>query len=270
MKFKFAALPLMIFAASAAAESYQSISEAKYINTETDTPFGSVDTDQVNIDTTYYFSPLETRGPLKEFDYIIKSSKVSAAYSYLDTEGGDTDALGVGGEYFAANGFVVGGSYIDSDGADLHTLSAGYLFTPSFLATVRRAKVEGGDAVYFADLRYNHELGGSDYIGFNFSTDDDFDSRTLSSKFFKDLGGETWFVADASYTSNDDFDNNWDIGAEYYFSKETSVGIGYNKAETFDLGVSHFFNRNIAGSLAYSTNNDLDVDQFLLGLTVQL
>jgi len=270
MKFKFAVLPLMVFAASAAAESYQSISHAELSSTEYDTPFGSVDTDEINIDTTYFFAPKEALGPLKEFEYINKVTNLSAAHSYLDVDGSDSDALGIGGEYFAANGFVVGGAYTDSEDSDVNTLSAGYLFTPDFLAQVHRVKIEGFDADYFADLRYNYALGGSDYVGFNFIADDDFDYRTLSSKFFKALPGQTWLVLGGEYTSIDQGENSWDLDAEYYFSKETSVNVGYNKSETFELGVSHFFNRNIAGSLAYNTNSDTDVDTFLLGVTVQL
>lgn len=287
MKFKLAALPLMVFAASASAETYQSISNADYSNTEYDN--FDADLDQLRVGTSYYFAPLETRGPLKEFDYIIKSSRLSANYRYMDGEGSDTDILGVGGEYFAANGFVVGASYADADGSDANSLSAGYLFTPNFLAKVRREKFDGADAVYFADLRYNHELGGNDYIGFNFVTDDEFDARTLSSKLLKELPGQAWLALKGSYTSVDEGGyglsladvweldagdsvgrDHWNLGAEYYFSKESSVNVGYNKAETFEVGASHFFSRNVAGKLSYATNSDIDVDTFLLGLTVQL
>ncbi|MFC6981684.1 putative porin [Microbulbifer taiwanensis] len=273
MKFKFAALPLMVFAASAAAEEYTSISEANYTNTE----YASTDTDRFDIGTTYFFAPKESLGPLKEFEYINKVTNIGAGYSYLDFDGGDADTLNVRGEYFTASGFVFGASYSDtsfdsdfqSGDSDSHTLSAGYLFNPDFLAQVHRVKGDDSDAVYFADLRYNHRLSGNDYIGFNFVADDEFDSRTLSSKLFKDLG-ETYLTANATYVSNDDADNYWSVGAEYYFSKETSVFADYDEVETFELGVSHFFNRNVAGKLAYTTNNDTDVDAFLLGVTVQL
>ena len=267
MKFKFAALPLMIVATSAAAESYQSLSDDDYVNTEVP----GADVDLLNLGTTYYFAPLETTGPNKEFEYIIKTTNVFSNYQYVDFQGGgDTDSVGVGGEYFAANGFVVGAGIVDTDGPSLYTASLGYLFSPNFLLSVESAKVEGLDRVQFVNARYNHSLGGTDYIGFNFSTDDDFDSRTLSSKLFKGLGGDTWFVAEASFTSNDGFENNWDLSAEYYFSKGTSVGTGYNKAEDIELNVTHFFNRNVAGKLAFVNGGDIDVDQFLLGITVQL
>lgn len=266
MKFKFAALPLMIFTVSAAAESYQSISEANYRNIEN--PVSDIDV--LDLDTAYYFSPLETRGPLKEFDYIIKSSDVFAKYNYEDFDDGDIDTLEVGGDYFADNGLVVGGSYTDSGDLAQHTVSAGYLFTPGFLAQVRREKAEDSDAIYFADLRYNHELGGSDYIGFNFVTDDDFDYRELTSKFFKELPGQTWLVLKGGYASIDGAENNWNLGGEYYFSKKISVNVDYNKAETIELGFSHFFNRNVASKLAYTTNKDTDIDTLLLELTMQL
>lgn len=266
MKFKYAALPLMIFSASVAAEEYTSISEASYTNTE----YTSFETDRFDIGTTYFFAPKETMGPLKEFEYINKTTNIFAGYSYLDFDEEDRDLLSVGGEYFAANGFVVGGSVSDFDGSNLYTASVGYLFSPNFLLSLEGVKPEDEDTEYFVNARYNHQLGGNDYIGFNFFTDDDFDSRTLSSKLFKALGGETWITASASYTANDDFDDFWDLGAEYYFSKATSIFAGYDKEETVELGVSHFFNRNIAGKMAYTTNSDTDVDTFQLGVTVQL
>lgn len=266
MKFKFAALPLMVLAATASAESYNSITNAAYTNVESQ----NSDVDIFGVGSTYYFAPLETTGPLKEFEYIIKTTNLYGNYQYADFDGGDADALTLGGEYFAANGFMVGAEVTESDNADSNTLSAGYLFTPDFLLSVERVDPDFGDAENYVNARYNHRLGGTDYIGFNFNTDDDFDSQTLSSKLFKDLGGETWLAVDASFTNNDDFDNDWTVGAEYYFSKETSVGAGYEDDETFDLNVSHFFNRNVAGRLTYATNSDTDVDQFLLGLTVQL
>lgn len=266
MKFKFAALPLMVFAASAAAESYQSISNLDYENYEQP----GADRDVLSLDTKYYFAPLESTGPNKEFEYIIKTTNIFSNYQFFDFEGGDADSLEVGGEYFAANGFVVGAGIADIDGTNVYRASLGYLFSPNFLLSVADVKAEGGDHVQFVNARYNHSLGGTDYIGFNFNTDDDFDSSTLSSKLFKELGGDTWFVAEASFTNNDDSENNWDLGAEYYFSKGTSVGAGYNKAEDIELNVSHFFNRNVAGKLAFVNGGDIDVDQFLLGVTVQL
>ncbi len=266
MKFKFAALPLMVFAASAAAESYQSISNAAYIGTE----IGNVDADTFAFGSTYYFAPKETLGPLKEFEYINKVTNIFGGYSYTDTDFGDADALTVGAEYFDASGFMGGVSVTEGDFNDGYDLSVGYLFNPDLLVQLRREKIEDVDAEWFVDASYNYQLNGSDYIGFNFVADDDFDSRTLSSKLFKYLGGENWLTVDASYTSNDEFDNDWEIGAEYYFSKTTSVGVGYEDDETFDLGVSHFFTPNVAGQLAYQTNSDIDLDQFLLGVTIQL
>ncbi|MEX2961825.1 putative porin [Microbulbifer sp. TYP-18] len=282
MKFKIVALPLMVCATSAAAESYQSITNAQYTNNEFSTSDRSVDIDEFDLDTTYYFAPRETLGPLKEFDYINKITKISAGYSYLDFPDDDANAVGVGGEYFATNGFVVGGGIVNIDETNLYNASVGYLFSPNFLLSVERTQWEDNDADYLFNARYNHQLSDSGYIGFDFSTDDDLESRTLSSKLFKDLGGETWITASASFTSHDDFDDYWKLGTEYYFSRETSVFADYDRGENFGVGVSHFFNRNISGKLAYNTGSDtagivsynagsgVDTDTFLLGLTVQL
>ncbi|WP_250461667.1 putative porin [Microbulbifer litoralis] len=266
MKFRFAVLPLMVFAATASAESYNSITTATYENAE----YPTTDLDTFDIGSKYYFAPLETMGPLKEFEYIIDTTNLYGNYRYTDYDGGDTDTMTLGGEYFAANGFMVGAEVTESDGNDGNTLSAGYLFNPNFLLSVHRVDQDNSDAENYVGARYNHSLGGTDYIGFDFETDDDFDTQSLSSKLFKGLGNETWVAVEAGYVNFDEADNYWNVGAEYYFSKETSVGAGYDERETFDLSVSHFFNRNVAGNMTYATNNDTDVDQFLLGVTVQL
>ncbi|MCW8125446.1 putative porin [Microbulbifer halophilus] len=270
MKFRFAALPLMMLAATASAESYNSITTGGYTNTES----GNADADTFRFGSTYYFAPLETRGPLKEFDYIIRTTNLYGDYSYTDFDGGDADDLTLGGEYFAANGFMGGVEVNEGDLEDTTELTAGYLFNPDLLVSISRVDPDEGDAQNYVNARYNHRLGGTDYIGFNFETDDDFDSQSLSSKWFTKLGGQTWLAVDGGFTNHDEIDNDWNIGAEYYFSKATSVSAGYEDSglmgDIYDLGVSHFFNRNVAGSLAYVTRDDVDVDEFQLGVTVQL
>lgn len=270
MKFRFAVLPLMVFAATASAESYNSITTGVYGNA--DHPRGDADT--FGVGSTYYFAPLETMGPLKEFEYIIDTTNLYGNYLYSDADSNsvfdEADDLTLGGEYFAANGFMVGAEVTEGDDADSNTISAGYLFNPNFLLSVHRVDQDNSDAENYVGARYNHSLGGTDYIGFDFETDDDFDTQSLSSKLFKGLGNETWVAVEAGFVNVDEADNYWNVGAEYYFSKETSVGAGYDERETFDLSVSHFFNRNVAGNMTYATNNDTDVDQFLLGVTVQL
>ncbi|WP_323846191.1 putative porin [Microbulbifer magnicolonia] len=267
MKFKLAALPLMLLSATVAAEQYTSITEADYIQTDT----GFADIDQLLIGSTYYFAPKETLGPLKEFEYINKVTNIFGGYSYADSDFGDADSLAVGGEYFAANGFVVGGAMLESDGGDMLSASLGYLFTPNFLMSLEAVDVEDADSELFVNARYNHQLNGTDYIGFDVSVDDDLDSKTVSSKYFTEFAGGRYLAAEVSVNDTDDTDLFWAGNVEFYFNQNTSVGFGYDDADSYELNATHFFNRNVAAKVAYGSNTEFDeVDVFSLGLTVQL
>jgi len=260
------------------ADQYQSISEGQYSQVDTD----SAEVDQYTIGSTYFFAPRNTLGPLDQFEYINKASNLFGAYSraevdyknyyWFDEPSGTTDTSVVGGEYFASNNVVIGAAIQDAGETEVYHASVGYLFSPNFLLTLESATPQNEDTGFSIDARYNHQLNGTDYIGFDFSVDDNLDTRTLSSKYFKDLGGETYLVARASYVSDDDRnDDFWSIGGDYYFSKMTSIGFDYDESERYTFGLSHFFTRNIAAKLAYSsTNDDYDLDQYQIGVTVQL
>ncbi|WP_444929071.1 putative porin [Microbulbifer sp. SSSA002] len=267
MRFKLAALPLMLVAATAGAEEYNSFTNATYSDFEA----GSVDADQIDLDTTYYFGPKETLGPLKEFEYINKVSNVFAGYSYVDIDGSDDDVFGVGGEYFASNGVVLGAAVYDLGGENLDALSIGYLFTPNFLVTLEHVDNDS-DNEFSLEANYNHQLNATDYLGFTFNVDEEFDTRSLSSKYFTHLGGEQYLTAELAYVNYDEGDDYWKLGTEYFFTKRTSVGFSFDEVEQYELGMTHFFNTNVAAKAAYvsNTDNDMDYDIFQFGLTVQL
>ncbi|AWF83235.1 hypothetical protein BTJ40_21780 [Microbulbifer sp. A4B17] len=284
MRFKLAALPLMLVAATAGAEEYNSITTVDYSNLD----FDGTDGNQFTAETTYYFSGKEALGPLKEFEYINKASNVSAAYSHYDVSSEDIDNFAVAGEYFTSFGLVLGANLTEVDDESVNTASIGYLFTPNFLVELSHTDFDYGDET-FVEFRYNHQLSGSDYIGFDFITDDDFDARVFSSKYFTNLGGDQYLTAELAYADYDGGGDFWQIGADYFFTQNTSVGLKLDENEDVKLAFSHFLNRNVAVEAAYSTmfadglnirsfgnevfeagGADIEVDKFELGLTVQL
>ncbi|WP_299943233.1 putative porin [uncultured Microbulbifer sp.] len=275
MRFKLAALPLVLLAAAANAEEYNSITKAKYTNTDRGEYFG--DLDQFNLDTIYYFDGKEALGPLKEFEYINKVSNLSAGVYHFDIGSFDDDIFSVGGEYFADNGLVLGAHLRDVGGNNVDTLSIGYLFTPDFLITVNHVDNASGND-FSVNARYNHQLNATDYIGFTLNVDEGLNNRTLSSKYFTHLGGEQYLTAELTYVSrdvgdeypglNDDF---WELGTEYFFTQRTSIGFTFDENDQYSLGMNHFFNRNFAVEAAYTsyTDSDFDSDIYQVGLTVQ-
>ncbi|WP_444945925.1 putative porin [Microbulbifer sp. VTAC004] len=267
MRFKLAALPLMLLAATTTAEEYNSFTKASYSDIES----GSVDADRFDFGTTYYFSGKETLGPLKEFEYINKVSNVSAGFSHYNIGSFDSDTFSAGGEYFTSSGFVIGAGIIDLWESNVDYQSIGYLFSPDFLVTLNHVD-DDSDNEFSLNARYNHQLNSTDYIGFNLFVDEEFDTRSLSSKYFTHLGGEQYLTAELTYTNYDEGDDYWSLGTEYFFTQRTSIGFSFDENDEYKLGVNHFFNQNFAVEAAYvsNTDSDFDYDVYQLGLTVQL
>ncbi|WP_444906835.1 putative porin [Microbulbifer sp. SSSA008] len=280
MRFKLAALPLMLVAATAGAEEYNSFTNSTYENYEYTysntgsagvTKRKSYDADYFNLGTTYFFGGKETLGPLKEFEYINKVSNVSAGFSHSNFGSEDIDSFTVGGEYFASNGIVVGAGIYDLWESNVDYQSIGYLFSPDFLVKLNHVDNDS-DNEFSVEARYNHQLNSTDYVGFNLFVDEESDNRILSSKYFVHLSGEQYLTAELTYNSVKEYDDFWALGTEFFFSQRTSVEFDYNEQEDYKLGMTHFFNRNIAVEAAYLSNNDVsgDLDIYQLGLTVQL
>ncbi|WP_444918613.1 putative porin [Microbulbifer sp. JMSA003] len=306
MRFKLAALPLMLVAATAGAEEYNSITTVGYSNLDYEFDiFGSefdADGNQFVAETTYYFSGKESLGPLKEFEYINKASNVSAAFFHNEIEDNNEDSYALAGEYFTKSGFVLGASLTEVDDDSINTASLGYLFTPNFLVEISHTDFDlefDSTEETYVEFRYNYQLSGSDYIGFDLVTDDDLDVGVFSSKYFTSLGGSRYLTAELSYADYDSGDDYWQIGADYYFNQNTSLGIKLDEEDDMKLAFTHFFSRNVAVEAAYSTmvaDNGInirsfgsdtyragspspfdiipaletDVEKFELGLTVQL
>ncbi|WP_444902440.1 putative porin [Microbulbifer sp. SSSA007] len=280
MRFKLAALPLMLLAATAGAEEYNSITKLHYAHTDYDYDFLDWDSDQFMANTTYFFGQKETLGPLKEFEYINKVSNIYGGYNHYNRGSFDRDTFSAGGEYFASNGLVFGAGIVDLWEGNVDYQSIGYLFTPDFLVTLNHFDNDS-DNEFSLDMRYNYQLSGNNYIGFNLSIDEELDSGTLSSKYFMHLGGEQYLTAELRYTKYDygddiwapEGDDFWSLGTEYFFTQRTSVAFTFDEADRYSLGMNHYLNRNVAVEVGYASDTEsdnIDYDIYQVGLTVQL
>lgn len=262
----------------ALAQSYQSISsvgyaKADYLNSETKT---------TSLSSRYYFEAKDVLGPLNRFSYINSVSNVSVNYLNRDFNNkeawgalSESDSLAVSGEWFSGN-FLVGGgaAYHDNkyqdalttgggtDSFNSYQLSLGYLISPDFLLKVNGHKVENQDEYFTFEAKYNMQLNQSDYLGFHYATDENFDFHNLSSEYFMAMGSDRYLVVGGQYmydNSDNAFSNDsWVINSEFYFSANTSIMASYGKDDFYSLGASHFFNENYSVSLHYSDRKDED------------
>lgn len=251
---------LLLSSAAHAADSYQSISNLNYTDTDNN--------DTISVDSTYYFSPKSTLGPYDQFEYINKQSNVFGGYA--DDDFGDVTAIG--GEYFVED-FVVGASYQNADynsNNESYTLSAGYFFNPDLLAKVRFVDQKDGDNVTFFSLAYNHMLNDTDYVGITVESDDDFDSRLVAAKYFVDLQQGNYLTVEGTFVSLDEADDQWNVETNYYFSKATSVFASYDKEDNYSFGAQHFINKNIGLKVGYGNNaDDSDNDAYFANMRFQ-
>ena len=251
---------LLLSSAAHAADSYQSISNLGYADTDNN--------DTISVDSTYYFSPKSTLGPYDQFEYINKQSNVFGGYA--DDDFGDVTAIG--GEYFVED-FVVGASYQNADynsNNESYTLSAGYFFNPDLLAKVRFVDQKDGDNVTFFSLAYNHMLNDTDYVGITVESDDDFDSSSVAAKYFVDLQQGNYLTVEGTFVSLDEADDQWNVETNYYFSKATSVFAAYDKEDNYSFGAQHFINKNIGLKVGYGNNaDDSDNDAYFANMRFQ-
>ena len=251
---------ILLSSAAHAADSYQSISNLGYADTDNN--------DTISVDSTYYFSPKSTLGPYDQFEYINKQSNVFGGYA--DDDFGDVTAIG--GEYFVED-FVVGASYQNADynsNNEFYTLSAGYFFNPDLLAKVRFVDKKDGDNVTLFSLAYNHMLNDTDYVGITVESDDDFDSRSVAAKYFVDLQQGNYLTVEGTFVSLDEADDQWNVETNYYFSKATSVFAAYDKEDNYSFGAQHFINKNIGLKVGYGNNaDDSDNDAYFANMRFQ-
>ena len=268
----------LLLSGLAMAEDYQSISNLGYQRAEVNDV--SVNTSSVN--TRYYLSGKSTLGPLDQIDYINTSSNVFAGYwhssaagfdRYLSSDSSSTkgDAYHIGGEYFLGK-LLLGASYrhLDmEDDSDTTTLTMGYLLDKNFLVSAKYFDFEEGNEELLVSAAYTHYINGNDYLGVTLTSDDDFDYKSVSAKYFKKLSQDQYFVGEVLYRDGP-HDDYWSAALDYYFSAKTSVSAKYDENENYRVGVKHFLNKNIALSAGYGANGEeSDFDLYDVGVTLQ-
>ena len=251
-------LATLLFSGATFAQNYQSISEAAYVNVE--------DADLYRIGTLYYFSGRNTLGPLDQFSYINTHNNVFG--SFTDDE--SNNQYHVGGEFFKDQ-FAVAGQFTrhdyDSDATNVLQASLGYFFSSDFIARVHVIDVEDGDTDFSFSAQYNLDLNTTDYLGFTASTDDELDTISLATKYFKALNNGQYLTAGLNLSVGDV--DSWSLDGRYYFTSKTSAFAKLDKYDNVEVGAKHFFNNNIALAASYGNNFDHSYDLYRLTLSAQ-
>jgi len=208
----------------------------------------------------------------------------------------ENSQINVTGEWFVG-GFVLGGryNYLDhentrsytsieenrihhsdttSDSDSAYSLSLGYLISENFL--IQSTYHESNELFSFR-ASYDLTLNGTDYIGFSYDTDEDFEFHTLSSKYFMALANSSYLTLSASYMfdnrdtldyvhhiENDDY---WSVGSSYYFNQNTSISAGYDENENYRFAATHYFNDNYSLSAGYRSTKESGDDFKSYGVT---
>ena len=247
---------ILLSTSSVIAQEYQSFSSIGFTKIDNLRSYNTT-----AIDTTYFFEKKQVLGPLDQLNYINTASNVFGNYSHSD----NSDNVSVGGSVFIDN-LVVGGAYsyadYDSGSADNYSARLGYLFSENFIVNAYANKSEGVDTDYRFSASYNHQLTGNDYIGFTYSSDDDFDYQMLSSTYFRSLAGGQYLVAALTYQDNDDFENDLGGNLSFYFNNKTSLSASYDDDDNFGIGAQHFFSQNYSLSLRYQSNSSDELNDY--------
>lgn len=298
-----------VISATHAEDSFQSFS---FVNYQTQ-DVRNGDSDRFGLNSRYYFDARKTLGPLNEFDYINTISNLGVSYSYqksqysgtrVHADGTITDwhneqknhNVGVGGEWFVGS-FLLGGGvsytyntfehnyqamlsngstvaedtgYKGDDKDTNFNVALGYLITENFL--VKASFNDARDLVTYS-ASYNLDLNDSDYIGFSYYTNEDFDVHTLTTKYFASISTSSYIVLGASYTYDDSGaggdDDFWSINSSYYFNKYSSVSASYGEDDDYSVGVNHYFSNNFALGAFYSDEKDSDNESWGVNFTAQ-
>lgn len=258
------------------------------------------DSDSFALFSKYYFEEQQSLGPLNEFDYINSSSNIYASVSSNDrdsfTSGSDRDlnwqsssnTVNIGGQWIT-NNFIFGAgySYVKSEntfGSDkydnsdsYYSAELGYLISDDFVINTYYIDGGDGDDFFSYSASYNLQLAGSDYIGFSYNVDENFDIHQLSSRYFFGFAEQSYMVVGGDYTldNSDDFlaDDSWSINASYYYDQRTSISVYYNDDDYYGLSASYYINDNYSVQASYNSNNndkyEVDQDGYSLSFSAQ-
>ncbi|MBN8444714.1 MAG: putative porin [Gammaproteobacteria bacterium] len=237
MKLSILTVLVSMLSANAMANTFQHQSSADYGSINTD----GYDVSTWNLNHKYYISPVDQNdsAPWAEAAFVGRASNVNATFirSTVDTSFGE----------FSANGWGVGGEYMDSrhdfyaaanvsmangSSANELTASAGFFVQKNWLvkADVFRTKDDDGET-------------SSDY--------------GISTKALMSVMNGDFLVLNAAWRQYEDADTNGiELGADYYVRPYLSFGVEYSddtdSAESsYGVNSQYFVNSNLAlrGSL---------------------
>jgi hypothetical protein len=297
-------LAAILLSNAALAESYQSFSTINYSHNKSSFNRTNVNnenkSDSIALSSQYFFDERQALGPLSEFDYINKASNVYAFLSNNDSEystsyndqnystDDNNQNVSIGGQWITHN-VIVGASYshqrhdVTSDGYSFdmsdnyYSASLGYFLFDDLVVRADYYDGGAGDDYFSYNASYNWQLAGTDYIGFSYNVDEDFDIHQLSSRYFVSLAEESYLVLGGDYIfDNSDnvlADDTWSINSSYYFNTKTSVSVYYREGDYYGVNANYFINKNYAVNLGYNSvakdNDEAESDGYHLGFTAQ-
>jgi hypothetical protein len=265
-------ISLALLSSATNAEQYQSISNLNYNYVKFN---NGEEANSTQIDSIYYFEKRNTLGPLDQFSYINQTSNIFGAYSYTDFDNVDFKShdMVIGGEYYTDN-FLIGGRYIysdnDEDNFNIRNLRLGYLINDDFLVKVDYIDEEDDDSLFVFSADYNYQINSSDYLGFNATSDGDFEYKKISAKYFKKLNGTQTLVTNISA---EDFEYSGSVitaDVNFYFNDRMSLSGSFDTEDRYSVSGKYFLNKNIAVNTGYygSTDNK-NPKTFNIGLSAQ-
>ncbi len=299
---KISAIAALLLSNGVIAQSYQSFSGLGYSNTSysfnmpQNNLHSKSDSNILTLSSQYFFDERQALGPLKEFDYINTSSNVSASISRQETSSNSinyhsdysSNSASLGGEWITHN-VIIGASYShqqsDVKGNELsferssnyYTATVGYLVSDDFVIRANYNDGDDGDDFFNYSASYNLQLADTDYVGFSYDVDEDFEIHNLSSRYFFGFAEQSYLVIGGNYTlDNRDFiidGDYWGVIASYYYDDQTSVSVSYGEDDAYSVGASYFINSNYSVNAGYnSVSNDKvqgDWDSYYLRVSAQ-
>lgn len=257
------------------AEDYQLFAGAAAIQqdqfTRTETQYSSY--------ARYFFDKKSALGPFDQFEYINTVSNVEGHAAHYS----DVLSARLSGEHFV-NQLVFSGSVHVLDGEYVASVaSAGYLASDNLIFRAYANHVDNADTKFGFSSSYNLQLDAGDYLGVSLGLREDFESASLSAKYFNALGNGDYVVVNAYYSTYvSEFSgfsrrlSSWNIDTAYYISKFTNFSLGWSKDKVLSGGAQHFFTPNVALAVdAYYREEKyadvvLDYTTFVLSLTWQM
>ncbi|WP_057832518.1 putative porin [Colwellia sp. TT2012] len=308
---KLSALAAFLLSNAVLAESYQSFSTLNYsqknqtVNEPVFDYYSKWDSASIVLSSQYYFEEQQTLGPLNEFDYINTSSNIYASLSNSNIETftsridgvnwkNSNNTVDIGGQWIT-NNFIIGagytyiksentvGSHTYDNSLSYYSTELGYLISDDLVISAHYNDGGDGDDFFNYSASYNWQLAGSDYIGFSYNVDENFDIHQLSSRYFFGVGEESYLVLGGAYTlDNRDVvfvDDYWSVNASYYYDAKTSISVVYSDEYSFGEGdyygvsASYFINSNYSVQAGYNSvvdsKDDFKLDGYYLSFGAQ-